>query len=158
MKSMYGTRDAASNWERDLQEHVRNLDFQLGLSSKKLYHHEGNRVSGLTHGDHFVLTWPTKKLVEFERKMTSGYTVNAKIIGYVPPRCRQMHFPRHFSHALCTVHFMHITVHGSSVCMRASFHLHVIHDERFDLPFVVRLFVFVFLLFLSVVYFFSSFF
>ena len=25
---------------------------------------------------------------------------------------------------------MHITLHGSSVCMRASFHLHVIHDER----------------------------
>ena len=26
--------------------------------------------------------------------------------------------------------FMHITLHGSSVCMRASFHLHAIHDER----------------------------
>ena len=26
--------------------------------------------------------------------------------------------------------FLHITLHGSSVCMRASFHLHVIHDER----------------------------
>ena len=25
---------------------------------------------------------------------------------------------------------MHITLHGSSVCMRASFHVHVIHDER----------------------------
>ena len=27
-KSMYGTRDAASNWERDWQEHVRNWGFQ----------------------------------------------------------------------------------------------------------------------------------
>ena len=25
---------------------------------------------------------------------------------------------------------MHITLHGSNVCMRASLHLHVIHDER----------------------------
>ena len=25
---------------------------------------------------------------------------------------------------------MHITLHGSSVCMRASFHRHVIHGER----------------------------
>ena len=25
---------------------------------------------------------------------------------------------------------MHITLHGSSVCTRASFHLHAIHDER----------------------------
>ena len=38
MMSMYGTRDAASNWERDWQEHVRNWGFQLGLSSKNLFH------------------------------------------------------------------------------------------------------------------------
>ena len=25
-KSMYGTRDAASNWERDWQEHIASLD------------------------------------------------------------------------------------------------------------------------------------
>ena len=36
-KSMYGTRDAASNWERDWQEHVQNWGFQLGLSSKNLF-------------------------------------------------------------------------------------------------------------------------
>ena len=39
-KSMYGTRDAASNWERDWQEHVKNWGFQLGLSWKNLFHHK----------------------------------------------------------------------------------------------------------------------
>ena len=39
-KSMYGTRDAASNWERDWQEHVKKWGFQLGLSSKNLFHHK----------------------------------------------------------------------------------------------------------------------
>ena len=53
-KNMYGTRDAASNWERDWQEHVRNWGFQLGLRSKNLFHHKENRVSGLIHGDDFV--------------------------------------------------------------------------------------------------------
>ena len=70
-KSTYGTGDAASNWERDWQEHVRNWRFQPGLSSKNLFHHKEDRVSGLTHGDDFVLTGPTKKLMEFGRKMTS---------------------------------------------------------------------------------------
>ena len=47
--------------------------------------------------------------------------------------CRQIHLPRHFSHAVCTIHFMHITLHGSRratqcVCVRASFHLHAIYD------------------------------
>ena len=31
--SMCGTREAASNWERDWQDHVKNWGFQLGLSS-----------------------------------------------------------------------------------------------------------------------------
>ena len=85
-KSMYGTRDAASNWERDWQEHVRNWGFQLGLSSKDLFHHKENRVSRLTHGDDFVLTGPTKKLMEFENEMTSVYPMKAKIIGYGSPK------------------------------------------------------------------------
>ena len=71
-KSMYGARDAASNWERDWQEHVRNWGFQLGLNSKNLFHHKENRVSGLTYGDDFVLTGPTEKLMEFER-ITADY-------------------------------------------------------------------------------------
>ena len=36
-KSMYGTRDAASNWERDWQENVERWGFQLGLSSKNFF-------------------------------------------------------------------------------------------------------------------------
>ena len=84
--SMSGTRDTASNWERDWQEHVKNWGFQLGLSSKKLFHHKEKRASGLTHGDNFVLTRPTKKLMEPERKMTSVYPIKAKIIGHGSPK------------------------------------------------------------------------
>ena len=79
-KSMYGTRDAASNWERDWPVHVRNWGFQHGLSSRNLFHHKENRVSGLTHGDDFVLTGLTKEKMELQRKMTSVYPVKAKII------------------------------------------------------------------------------
>ena len=60
MKSMYSTRDAESNWECDWQENVKKWGFQLGLSSKNLFHHREHQVSGLTHGDDFVLTGPTE--------------------------------------------------------------------------------------------------
>ena len=33
-KSMYGTRDAASNWERDWQEHVKDWDFDSNLARR----------------------------------------------------------------------------------------------------------------------------
>ena len=55
-KSMCGTRDAASNWERDSQEYVKSWSFQLGVSWKNLFRHEGHLVSGMAHGDDFVVT------------------------------------------------------------------------------------------------------
>ena len=85
-KSMYGTRDAASNWERDWQENVKKWGFQLGLSSMNLFHRKENRVSGLTHGDDFVLTGPTKRLMEFEKEMTSVYPIKAKTISLGSPK------------------------------------------------------------------------
>ena len=39
-KSMYGTRDAASNWERDWQGHLENWDHVLGRSARSLYHNK----------------------------------------------------------------------------------------------------------------------
>ena len=54
----------------------------LRNQTRNLFHHEDNRVSGLTHGDDFVLTGPTKRLMKFESKMTSVYSIKAKIISY----------------------------------------------------------------------------
>ena len=59
-KGMHGTRDAASNWERDWQE--QSWRFQFGLSSTNLFRQEWHQVSGLTRGDDFVLTGPTEQL------------------------------------------------------------------------------------------------
>ena len=40
----------------------------------------------MTHGDDFVLTGATKKLTEFETKMTRVYPIKAKTIGYGSPK------------------------------------------------------------------------
>ena len=52
---MCATRDAASSWERDWEEHVNKLECQLRLSSKNLFRREVHRDSGVTHGDDFVV-------------------------------------------------------------------------------------------------------
>ena len=57
-KSVCGTRDAASNWERGGQEHIKSWGYQLGLGSQNLFRHEEHRVSGMTHEDDFVLNRP----------------------------------------------------------------------------------------------------
>ena len=71
-KSMYGTRDAASKWKCDWQEHIKSWEYQLGLSSKNLLRHDEHRVSGLTQGEDFVVTGSTDRLTEFENKMTGA--------------------------------------------------------------------------------------
>ena len=60
-KSMYGSRDPPSNWERDWREHVKGLGYQLGLSSQNLFRRDEHRVSGMTHVDDFVVTRPTDR-------------------------------------------------------------------------------------------------
>ena len=39
-QSMYGTRDAASNWQRDWQGDRENWGYELGRSSRNLFHNE----------------------------------------------------------------------------------------------------------------------
>ena len=65
-KNMYGTRDAASNWERDWQGHLENW----------------RKTSGLTHGDDFVVTGT-------QGSLESVYPINASIIGAGSTRSMQ---------------------------------------------------------------------
>ena len=68
-KSMYGTRDAASNSERDWQENVKNWGFQLGLSSKNLFHHKENRISNIMNSvalkEEVEEPWTIERVVKF---------------------------------------------------------------------------------------------
>ena len=81
----------------DEEEHVRiegrgqqllsRARHELGISTgtqleESVSPQREDRVSGLTHCDDFVHTGPTKKLMEFERKMTSVYPIKAKVISY----------------------------------------------------------------------------
>ena len=79
-KSMCGTRDAASTWECDW--HVKNWGVRLGLRSKTLFYQEGHQISGMTHGDDFVLTGPTAQLKEFDSKMKGVFLIKANTIRH----------------------------------------------------------------------------
>ena len=65
---------------------VRTGAFNWDSAQRTCFTTKKNRVSGLIHGDDFVLTGTTEKLMEFERKMTSVYPIKAKIIGYGSPK------------------------------------------------------------------------
>ena len=52
--SLYGTRDAAQNWQHTVETHLRKLGFKQGLASGNVFYHEGKNLSTLVHGDDYV--------------------------------------------------------------------------------------------------------
>ena len=83
-KSMHGARDAASNWERDWQGHLEKLEIRARAQFKKsVSHHNKTRdISGLTHGDDFVVTGSNGSLLELMKQLVSVvYPIKASIIG-----------------------------------------------------------------------------
>ena len=80
-KNMYGTRDAASNWERDWQGHLKNWGYEQGRSSRSLFHNKKRKTSGLTHGDDFVVTGTKESLLELKKQLESVYPIKESIIG-----------------------------------------------------------------------------
>ena len=57
-KSMYGTRDAASNWERDWQGHLEHWSHVLGRRARSLF-----------HGDDFTVAGSKESLLELRKQL-----------------------------------------------------------------------------------------
>ena len=55
LKSMYGTRQAASNWEHFYAEVLRDAGFIQGVSNPCLFLHPERRIRVWVHGDDFVM-------------------------------------------------------------------------------------------------------
>ena len=52
--SLYGTRDAASNWEECYSQALIELGFKQGLSSPCVFFHPTRNISTVVHGDDFT--------------------------------------------------------------------------------------------------------
>ena len=120
-------------------------DFRAAVSLKNRLHYEsGEQVEEPIFPDQYRIWSPSSSTSWWDKSEWNSKRAHKNFlsdllsvtVGFVYSRwrstvadgvCRQIH-TRHFSHALGTIHFMYLTLHGSSVCVRASFHLHVIHD------------------------------
>ena len=81
-KSMYGTRDAASNWERD-GKGISKIGPRAGAECKKSVSQQEERF---THGDDFVVAGSKESLLELRKQLESVCPIKASIIGQVRQR------------------------------------------------------------------------
>ena len=54
LKSIYGTRDAAQNWEEKYKEVHLEMGFKQGMASSCVFYHEKRKLRTVIHGDDFT--------------------------------------------------------------------------------------------------------
>ena len=81
--SMYGTRDAAANWEDQYANHLIANGFIQGKSSPCVFHHPTRKVRCVVHGDDFTFLGCDTELDFCTKMMQDQYEV--KVRGRLGP-------------------------------------------------------------------------
>ena len=82
-RSMYGTRDAASNWEDKYSSHLISMGFTRGKSSPCTFFHPQKGVRCVVHGDDFTFLGNETELQWCTQMMKDEYEV--KVRGLLGP-------------------------------------------------------------------------
>ena len=82
-KSMYGTRDAAQNWEEHYPNVHLEIGFKQGISSTCVFRHEDKHVTVVIHGDDFTALGKEKDLDWYRQKIKDR--MSTKVKGRIGP-------------------------------------------------------------------------
>ena len=81
MFSMYGTRDAAQNWEREYSSFLVGLGFRRGSASPCQFYHPGRDISTVVHGDDFTSLANSVDLNWLQQQLEAKYSVKTQLLG-----------------------------------------------------------------------------
>jgi hypothetical protein len=78
VKSMYGTRDAAQNWEEEYTGFMTDNGFVRGLGSPCVFFNEDRKLRAVIHGDDFTILGKEKQLNWFKERIKEKFEVKFK--------------------------------------------------------------------------------
>ena len=79
--SLYGTRDAAMNWQEEIAKLLTKDGFRRGVYNPCLYWHPTRKVKALVHGDDFVSTGTRSAVRGFNAILKKRFEIKTKVIG-----------------------------------------------------------------------------
>ena len=79
--SMYGTRDAAQNWQAEFSQQLVSNGFARGSASPCVFHHEARGIRTLVHGDDYVSVGQPKHLEWMQKEFEQCFTVKTQKLG-----------------------------------------------------------------------------
>ncbi|MDA8583689.1 reverse transcriptase domain-containing protein [bacterium] len=80
-KSLYGTRDAAANFQKEVKIFLVTHGFTPGVYSPITYYHSSMRIRVLVHGDDFVSSGESSSLKWFKKKLEDRFEIKTTVIG-----------------------------------------------------------------------------
>ena len=81
LKSLYGTRDAATNWADAYTEVLIKLGFTKGESSPCTFYHAEKGIQTVVHGDDFVSEGEKGQLLWLDKQMKLSFELKTEILG-----------------------------------------------------------------------------
>ena len=79
--SMYGTRDAAMNWQAEYSQRLIDNGFEQGKSNPCVFHHIGKGIRTLVHGDDYVSVGRPESLKWMEEMLAQKYKIKTQVLG-----------------------------------------------------------------------------
>lgn len=80
-KSLYGTRDAATNSQEEIARLLVSNGFIRGKYNPCLYHHPGKQLKTLVHGDDFVTVGRRSVVKDFDKLLNSRSSIKTVVVG-----------------------------------------------------------------------------
>ena len=84
LKSLYGTRDAASNWEKTIRKVMESFGFLCSMGTPCNFYHPTRNLRCTVHGDDFVTLGPMSELKKLAQEMRSKWMIEERGI-FGPP-------------------------------------------------------------------------
>ena len=86
--SLYGTRDAAINFQKEVGKLMQSLGYITSKFNPSLFYHPSDDIKVLVHRDDFVAAGERSNILDFKEKLAKRFTIKSKVVGsgipYVP--------------------------------------------------------------------------
>ena len=79
---LYGTRDAAANWQRCVADHLRSIGFTQGKSNPCVFYHEKKNLRTLVHGDDYASVGSLEHLAWLKKHLEDRFEMKTVLVGH----------------------------------------------------------------------------
>ena len=79
--SLYGTRDAAMNWQEEVAREMKKRGFRRGAYNPCLYFHSERNLRTFLHGDDFATVGTREQVTWFKAALEKRFEIKSQCVG-----------------------------------------------------------------------------